>query len=149
MFPLSGDRKGKPPKGFSYVSATQELSRVFAAVPQAEDLVIWFSRSTRRDCTEAGTQYPVFAARYEVHYVPSAAVSRRREDRHFGCAHWYLDVHVVRSDVRATVRSLLLSIGYPNVIGWLSTPRPETWYMSRHRIECLFDDISALSFRER
>jgi hypothetical protein len=144
--------KSRLPKTMSYVVGTQLLSERFAHVPQAAEIEIDYCNRplghpfTLHDIVSKELPYPVLSARYFRFSAASAAVSRKHP---FG-PKWYLYVYPVERKRRHEVRKLLIEKAFPFMDKWLCAERPDTWYDSGKRLDCVFfPKTGHLEVRER
>jgi hypothetical protein len=140
--------KAKLAAALSYPVGAEIISSALAAAPHRDRLELRSSDiSPLRNTGNLPRSYPALHLQY-INRPPSVSSPKDRLSDFLG-EHWSLTVYPVRREQKFTVRQLLSSDGFPQLLTWLSKPRPPIWYSGCKRIEIIFDeDDSKLHFHQ-
>jgi hypothetical protein len=110
-------------RGASYPLGAETLTNTLRDAPQFEKLNISFHAQPQ--VTPLDPACVVFAG-----------IGCRSPDA------WELWVSAIPSELSARARAFAIEHGLPHLLGWLSRPRPETWFLHWHRCAMAIDPIT-------
>ena len=133
--------KKKLPAFLAYPVGAQRVTEALAAVPQIDDLELWFTVNQHGESEVAGRRL-VFGARYKKYNLGMSASHSMEESGFYG-PKWDVWVYAVPKSLNALIRSSLTEHGFNFIRDWFSRPRTELWLSTSHECRlwyCPHDD---------
>lgn len=144
--------KSKLSQDLAYPIGAEIISKLFANVPQKENLVIWFTSfnyfvSDFQNLRKQNKPYEIFRVSM-IHPLNDLSSSNQFIEEGFYNENWEINVYPVPKELKSVAKQLLVNEILPQAKDWMEKPQTEIWRTGRKHFKAFFKENESKFFVE-